>query len=418
MANSIALIEKYMTDVIDAVFAAESKTKILEGGRKYMDLNFKEAGYVKIMSLLMDGLSDYYRVNHAPVAGSTGYAHYNANGNGTQRDGYAVGGVEASWELFRLEYDRGKQFQVDNMDNEETAAQVIANLLKEFLRVKVVPEIDAVRFSKMAGKTSASLGNYISETISANTIISKFNAAFQWLTEHEVPSEDQIIFVNPAVMTLIRNTNELYKKLSQTEYRGDVTFTIDTYEGRPIIEVPSSRFFTNVVVGSNGYYAGATSYVINYMVCSKRAVVPVVKLNKSKIWTPDAVQDFDGYKVNFRLYHDVIIPKNKIIGVYASVSATAATSASNLLSVDAKSNASGYQVDAYYTTPAGMFGTLVHSDTAFTVGTAYTITPGSIEAIDVGETFTAIDTTTEYFALLDSKGTAIAVSTGITLASI
>ena len=418
MANSIALIEKYMTDVIDAVFAAESKTKILEGGKKYMDLNFKEAGYVKVMSLLMDGLSDYYRVNHAPVSGSTGYAHYNANGTGTQRDGYAVGGVEASWELFRLEYDRGKQFQVDNMDNEETAAQVIANLLKEFLRVKVVPEIDAVRFSKMAGKTSASLGNYISETISANTIISKFNAAFQWLTEHEVPSEDQVIFVNPAVMTLIRNTTELYRKLSQVEYRGDVTFTIDTYEGRPIIEVPSSRFFTNVVVGSNGYYAGATSYVINYMVCSKRAVVPVVKLNKSKIWTPDAVQDFDGYKVNFRLYHDVIIPKNKIIGVYASVSTTAATSASNLLSVDAKSNASGYQVDAYYTTPAGMFGTLVHSDTAFTVGTAYTITPGSIEAIEVGETFTAIDTTTEYFALLDSKGTAIAVSTGITLASI
>lgn len=418
MPNSIALIEKYMTNVIDAVFAAESKTKILEGGKKYIDLSFKEAGWVKVMSLLMDGLSDYYRVNHAPVAGSTGYAHYNANGNGTQRDGYAVGGVEATWELFKLQYDRGKQFQVDNMDNEETAAQVIANLLKEFLRVKVVPEIDAVRFSKMVGKTSASLGNYISETISANTIISKFNSAFEWLTEHEVPSEEQVIFVNPSVMTLIRNTSELYKKLSQKEYKGDVTFTIDTYEGRPIIEVPSSRFFTNVVVGANGYYAGATSYIINYMVCSTKAIVPIVKLQKSKIWTPDMVQDFDGYKVNFRLYHDVIIPKNKIAGVYASVSTTAATSANGKLSVDAKSVTGGYKVDAYYTTPAGIMGTLVHAASAFTVGSTYTITAGTTEAIEVGETFTALSQTTEYFALLDSKGQAVAVSAGITLANI
>jgi len=418
MANDIVLIQKYLQDVVDAVFVAESKTRLLEGGKKYIDLNFKEAGYVKVMSLLMDGLSDYYRVNHAPVAGSTGYAHYNANGTGTQRDGYAVGGAQATWELFKLDYDRGKQFQVDNMDNEETASLVIANLLKEFLRTKVIPEIDAVRFSKMVGKTSASLGNYVSETISANTIIAKFNTAFEWLTEHEVPSEDQVIFVNPAVMTLIRNTNELYKKLSQREYREDVTFTIDTYEGRPIIEVPTSRFFTNVVVGSNGYYAGASSYVINFMVCSRKAIVPVVKLNKSKIWTPDMVQDYDGYKVNFRLYHDVIIPKNKVIGVYASVSSTAATSKTDILSVDAKSNASGYQVDAYYTTPAGIWGTLVHAASAFTAGTQYTISVGTVEAIEVGETFTALDTTTEYFAILDANGYALAVSSGVTLASI
>lgn len=418
MANDIALIQKYLQDVVDAVFVAESKTRLLEGGKKYIDLNFKEAGYVKVMSLLMDGLSDYYRVNHAPVNGSTGYAHYNANGTGTQRDGYEVGGTQATWEIFKLDYDRGRQFQVDNMDNEETASLVIANLLKEFLRVKVIPEIDAVRFSKMVGKTSASLGNFVSETISANTIISKFNSAFEWLTEHEVPSDDQVIFVNPSVMTLIRNTTELYKKLSQREYREDVTFTIDTYEGRPIIEVPTSRFFTNVVVGSNGYYAGSNSKVINFMVCSRRAIVPVVKLNKSKIWTPDMVQDYDGYKINFRLYHDVIIPKNKVIGVYASVNTSNATTKSNILSVDAKSVTGGYKVDAYFTTPSGMMGTLVHAASAFTVGSTYTITAGTTEAIEVGETFTALSQTTEYFALLDSKGQALAVSAGITLANI
>ena len=47
----------------------------------------------------------------------------------------------------------------------------------------------------------------------ANQIIGKFNSAFEWLAEHEVPEEEQVIFVNPAVMTLIRNTDELKKLL-------------------------------------------------------------------------------------------------------------------------------------------------------------------------------------------------------------
>jgi len=151
MANQITRIEKWLPNVVDTVFATESKTALLENGQKFMDLDFKEAGYVRIMNILMDGLSDYYRVNHVGVAGSLAYAHDNQNNGADFRDGYARGSASAQWEMFRLEYDRGKQFLVDNMDNEETAGSIIANLLVEFLRVHVVPEVDALRFSKMAG---------------------------------------------------------------------------------------------------------------------------------------------------------------------------------------------------------------------------------------------------------------------------
>ena len=59
MANSIAVITKYLPKVVDRVFAEESKTALLMSGGKYIDINFKEAGYVKSFSILMDGLSDY-----------------------------------------------------------------------------------------------------------------------------------------------------------------------------------------------------------------------------------------------------------------------------------------------------------------------------------------------------------------------
>lgn len=410
MANSIGLITKYMQEAIDTVLTQEAKTNVLVNGSKFIDLNFKETGYVKVMSLLMDGLSDYYRVNNGLGSANNGYATYPSN------DGYKVGDTSAKWELFQLEYDRGRQFRVDNMDNEETAGLVIGNLLAEFLRTKVVPEVDAVRFSKMAKKCNVALGNLVSETISANQIIGKFNGAFEWLFEHGVPEEEQVIFVSPSVMTLIRNTTELYKRLTQEEYRNaDVTFTIEKYEGRQIIEVPSNRFFTGVVTTDNGYMPSANSYVINFMICSKKAVVPVVKLEKSKIWTPEQVQDFDGYKVNFRMYHDIIIPKNKVPAIYTSVSAVAGTTKTNLLSVALTKVTTGYTLDAYYTTPVGLMGTVVRSATAFTLGNTYT-TSATVVAVDEGDTFTKFASeTAQYFALLDGNGKCIAVSGSVTL---
>ena len=410
MANSIGLITKYMQEAIDTVLTQEAKTNVLVNGSKFIDLNFKETGYVKVMSLLMDGLSDYYRVNNGLGSASNGYSTYPSN------DGYKVGDTSAKWELFQLEYDRGRQFRVDNMDNEETAGLVIGNLLAEFLRTKVVPEVDAVRFSKMAKKCNVALGNLVSETISANQIISRFNSAFEWLFEHGVPEEEQVIFVSPNVMTLIRNTTELYKRLTQDEYRNsDVTFTIEKYEGRQIIEVPSNRFFTGVVTTDNGYMPSANSYVINFMIASKKAVVPVVKLEKSKIWTPEQVQDFDGYKVNFRMYHDIIIPKNKVPAIYTSVSAVAGTSKTNLLSVALTKVTSGYTLDAYYTTPVGLMGTVVRSATAFTLGNKYT-TSSSVVAVGEGDTFTKFSSeNAQYFALLDGSGKCIAISGSVTL---
>ena len=72
MANNIALIEKYMKDAVDTVLVQVAKTSILVNGSKFIDVNFKEAGYVKVMSLLMDGLSDYYRVNNGLGSANNG----------------------------------------------------------------------------------------------------------------------------------------------------------------------------------------------------------------------------------------------------------------------------------------------------------------------------------------------------------
>lgn len=420
MANSFSTIQKYLTKAFDTVMATESTTAVLEGGSKFIDVNFQEAGYVKILDFMMDGLSDYYRANSTTA--DSGRTNYNASG--VHGDGYRIGNVHAKWQIYELKHDRGKQFQVDEMDNEEMAGMVLANLLSEFMRTHVVPEVDATRFSTIASNAYTSLGNKVVETPNAtkgdaSEITHCWNKAFEWLKEHEVPEKDQVIFISPAIETLIQNTGEIYKTLTQTDYVSErgVTFKFKAYNGRPLIVVPSDRFFDKIAFGDNGFSPAANSKVINYIVCSVKAVLPIVKLQKSKIFGPDVVQNFDGYKVNFRMYHDVIIPKNKVIASYVSMSTVDATTKSSLLSVALTKEAAAntYKLVGAYSQPAGMLGKVIWSKTALTVGTTANSTQLQ-KVIEEGENFTVTaGDTKEFFGLVDNSNTIIAASAETTL---
>ena len=128
MANAIALFKKYI-DLLDDVYKAASCSSVLD-----MDGSLVQAGAnaneIIIPKISMDGLADYSR-------------------NG----GYVQGNVEITNETVKFNYDRGRKFSVDAMDNEETAGLAFGKLASEFIRTKVVPEMDAFRFAKYASVT-------------------------------------------------------------------------------------------------------------------------------------------------------------------------------------------------------------------------------------------------------------------------
>lgn len=428
MANNFELITKYLPQALDKYFYEDAKTAILENGNKFVDVNFKETGYVKIASMLMDGLSDYYRTQELPgPTNDAQYAAYAGNLGSGMRDGFAIGGTSLEWEIFKLQYCRGKQFRIDYLDDEETAGIVIGNAIEEFNRTKVIPEVDATRFSIMADSASASLGNLkTAQTISNNAIIAEFNTAFEWLAEHEVPEEEQIIFVNPAVMSQIRNTTELTKFLTQEDYRAasGIDFTVEKYGGRPIIVVPSNRFFTEVLTGQNGYAPASGSKVINYMVVSAKAVVPIRKLEWSKIYGPEqsGLAGFHGYLINYLIYHGVVVPKNKVPGIYVSVSSVNASTKANTLAIDTKADSTthAWEVRRYFTNPAGLRGYLIAMYDAPTLGVnvstltkvtaASSLATGKYMEVVVGQSYADSASASHYFALVDALGNIVAAS--------
>ena len=325
--NNVQLITKFATEAWDKVYKKDAISSILDGEKDL--LQFTGVRTVKIAKFSSDGLGDYQRANY-PTSGNFGGDGHSTGMAVGQGYGYPQGDVSLVWEEFTLRCDRAKQLRISLFDNEETGELLVGATMKDFSRTKVVPEIDAYVFSKLAeyagtvsnstislatGGTPAPIG------YNANGPIAALNAAFLALADAEVPEEDQVIFCSNAFWAMLQNTNELVRTLRQNEYKENVSFTISQYLGRDIIAVPESRFRTLIKLDANGYSWNTGSQKIDFIVCAKSAVYHVTKYDKVKVFQPNVVQDFDGYKVNVRVYHDVFVPDNKRVAIYAHVSA-------------------------------------------------------------------------------------------------
>lgn len=334
MANSIDLITKYGTKAWDKVYKAEACSSVLDGDRDL--LKFTGVKTVKIAKFASTGLGDYHRANKQ-VAGNyagseTGDTEWDSTGskNIAKGYGYQQGDVSLEWEEFTIQCDRGTQLRIELFDDEETDGLAVAAATKEFSRTKVIPEVDAYVFSKLAeyaGTTSTSQIQLTSGAgYNANGPIQALNDAFEVLGDLEVPDADQVVFCSNKFFNQLRSTGEVVKVLRQTEYGENVKFSIGEYEGRDIIAVPANRFRTLIQLnGDNGYSWKSGSQKIDFIVVAKSAVAHVTKYDKVKVFGPEVVQDFDGYKVNIRIYHDVFVPDNKRIGIYVHTSNVAAS---------------------------------------------------------------------------------------------
>ena len=125
MANSIALFKKYI-DRLDKVYKQSATSSILDGDNTLVSAG-TNANEIVIPKISMDGLADYSR-------------------NG----GYVSGDVKIAHETVKFNYDRGRMFDVDAMDNEETVGIAFGQLVSDFITTKVAPEMDAFRYATYA----------------------------------------------------------------------------------------------------------------------------------------------------------------------------------------------------------------------------------------------------------------------------
>lgn len=291
MANSIALFKQYVP-LLDEVYKKASLTAVLDGsdGLAQQGANANE---LVIPKMTMDGLANYSR-----------------------NSGYIGGDVTLTNETVACNFDRGRMFTVDNLDNAETAGIAYGRLAAEFIRTKVVPELDAFRFAQYAGATGISTTEAVDLT-TGEEAITAIRAAVNKFDEDEVPLEGRYLFITPTLYGMILDLDTIKSR--------------EALSGLTVVQVPQTRFYTAITQNdgvtsgqtAGGYAkAGSTGKNINFMLIHKDAVIQFEKHVTPKVITPEQNQDSDAWKFGYRNVGIAAIYENKAAGIYLHKSTT------------------------------------------------------------------------------------------------
>lgn len=286
MANSITAAKKY-AKLLDEVYMNSALSGVLES-----DSTLSRAGAnaneIIIPKIDTDGLANYSRSS-----------------------GYVGGDVSFTWETKQFNYERGRMFSVDAMDNEETQAQAFGRLAGEFIRTKAVPELDAFRFAYYA--SISGIAKKEEALTSGESIVSSLRAAATEMDEKQVPPTERYLFITPTLRGMLEDM-DTYKSKS----------VLSSFS--KIISVPKTRFYTSVDLldgtsdgeKSGGFKKSDSASDINFMVIHKPAVIQFTKHAVPKIISPEANQDADAWKYGYRIYGIASYFANKLDGFYCS----------------------------------------------------------------------------------------------------
>lgn len=284
MANTLAKFKKY-TDKLDEVYQNAAVTSILDGDGALVQMG-ANAGEMIIPKISMDGLADYSR-------------------NG----GYVAGDVTLSSETVNFNYDRGRVFTVDAMDDEETAGVAFGRLAGEFVRTRVAPEMDAFRFAAYA--SHAGIGKKAGKLSGGDEVLAALLEGQNTMDDAEVPEDQRYLFISPGLYNLILNVDTTKSKA-----------VLDSFQ--QVIKVPKSRFYTQITLhdGSTegqtagGFSKGEAAQEINFMIVHKPALLQYPKHTVNKIIAPQDNQTSDGWKFFYRAYGLADVYENKAAGIY------------------------------------------------------------------------------------------------------
>lgn len=244
------------------------------------------ANELVIPKISMDGLADYSRAS-----------------------GYVNGSVDFSFETVKCNFDRGRMFSVDVMDNIETMGMVFGKLSSEFVRTKVIPELDAFRMAKYASLADISTVD-AADLTTGEAVLKALRTATSKMNNDEVVENSRILFIETGLKGLIDDMDTTKSKK-----------VLDKFS--QIVEMPQNRFYTAIkqLKGTDGEEAGGYTRAegannINFLIVEKSAAIQFAKRVNSKIIDPDKNQDADAYKYGYRQVAIADAYENKRAGIY------------------------------------------------------------------------------------------------------
>ena len=284
MANSIALFKAYLP-ILDEVYKNASLTAVLDGAPELAQSG-ANANEMVIQKMKMSGLADYSR-----------------------NSGYVSGDVALTNETVKCNFDRGRMFSVDALDDAETAAIAFGRLSGEFIRTRVVPELDAFRLAAYA--SASGIGSATGTLATGKQVVEALRAAHAAMDDAEVPMENRILFITSALKGVVDDMDTTASRAVMDR-------------AGQIVIVPQSRFYTKIKQydgtsdsqTDGGYAKDESGANINFLLIHKDAVIQFQKHVAPKVISPEQNQGADAWKFGYRNVGIADVYENKVAGIY------------------------------------------------------------------------------------------------------
>ena len=295
------------------IFTEALDTQLVEGSTTgWMEANSGQVKYnggneVKIPKIVLSGMGDY------------------------DRDlGFAQGSVTLTYETRKLSQDRGRTFQIDASDVDETNFALVAgNIMGEFQRTKVIPEIDAYRYSRLY-KIAEENGRTGTYTPSSSTIFSELLKDITAIRDVVGDGSEIIVTMSAVTANMLDMAKGGSNIIESAEFKqGDAKIKVRSIDGCPIIRVPSLRlktsydFFDGSTGGeeSGGFSKADDAKDINWIIAVKDVPIAVSKTDVTRIFDPITNQKANAWKIDYRKYHDIWVMDNALEGLWVSTKA-------------------------------------------------------------------------------------------------
>ena len=309
IANTLAYAQLFMQE-LDRQVVASATSGWMEGNAG--QVIYSGGNTIKVPKITMDGMGNYDRTK-----------------------GFVSGTSTLAYETLTLGQDRGRAFSIDQNDVDETNfVENASNLMGEFQRTLVIPELDAYRYSKLAtlainaGKFS---GGY---TPSVTDILTKLRA--------DITAIQDVVGAIPLIITMpIKNVNILENSTELTKFLQvgaccgmnnvqtggvDLTYSAKKVDECPIVEVPSSRMLTSYIFNDGttagqlmgGFAPGTTPKHINWLITAQTSPIAISKTDNMRIFAPETNQAADAWLLQYRKYHELWVMDNKLPTIFVN----------------------------------------------------------------------------------------------------
>ena len=309
--NSLEFCEK-LTGELDRLFVQGPVTGFLADN--VLRSKFVGAKTVLLPEMELSGLGDYDRDT-----------------------GFIKGTVTVSNRPYTLSMDRARSFQLDREDEDETGiAGLAGQVLGEFVRTKVVPEVDAYCLSKLAG-LAVTKGHTVTGT-PATEVYKMFTEACAAVQNEVGFDEELVCFVNPAVWSAMQNSDEISRRIAVDDFKkGEINTKVKSINGVAILPVADNRmksaytFYDGATVTTDddgkithdetagGFVATDSAKSIGLLVMPKKGASLVKKTERVRTFAPYQNQAADAYKFDYRTYYDLIIKNSTADSIYTYV---------------------------------------------------------------------------------------------------